>query len=206
MKRRRYDTVELVAQIRKERRNGVLLASIGLGLIVFLLAVYLAGLSGKDLPVVPGDASPQRSSASPAAVPAPTAGGAAAAASADGAGSAAPGQAAAAGAEAAGDRAGPPGDADAPAPDAAQTGAAAAADKASVEITVQQRQKVVLWLDGNKVGKVNKHSAELPAGAHTIKAKLGRRTVEQAVEMEAGQRYQIKIDVKRRKIQAKVLP
>ncbi|MEK7703959.1 MAG: hypothetical protein AAB426_03285 [Myxococcota bacterium] len=56
MKRRRYDTVELVADLRRERRNAVLLTLTALAIIGFLAAFYFLGSGSSDVAQVPHEA------------------------------------------------------------------------------------------------------------------------------------------------------
>lgn len=67
MNRRRYDTVELVAELRRERRNGVLLTVTALVIVGFLAAFYFVGVNGSDVPEVPKAKSPSSAVKPPSA-------------------------------------------------------------------------------------------------------------------------------------------
>ncbi len=57
MTRRRYDTEALVKEIRRERRNAVLLASAGVAILGFLVFYFVTRVGGEGLPVVPAQAT-----------------------------------------------------------------------------------------------------------------------------------------------------
>ncbi len=75
MRHRRYDTESLVGDIKREKRNAILLSLLGLSILVFLI-VYFTRLRGPAVPEVPKGSSaaavaPQPSPA-PEAAAAPT--------------------------------------------------------------------------------------------------------------------------------------
>ena len=71
MKRRRYDTTELVGELKRERRNAVLLTLLGIGIVVFLAIYYLAAQTENDVPEVPANAAPRRPEQPPPPEPPP---------------------------------------------------------------------------------------------------------------------------------------
>lgn len=184
VKRRRYDTVELVAEIRRERRNGIILALAGIGILVVLLGLYVSGLGDEKVPTAPG-AEEDSAIAAPAAAPAagePTVAG-------TGTETAAPDLGAAAAdndASKAEPTAGEP-----------EERPAVATKKATLQILVTR--KSTLWIDGEKIGKVKKHVVELEPGEHEIKAKLGKKLVTQRLAPKAGATYLLRFDAKRKK-------
>lgn len=185
VKRRRYDTVELVAEIRRERRNGIILALAGIGILVVLLGLYISGLGDEKVPTAPG-AEGESATGAPAATPAtgePTVAG-------TGSETAAPDLGAAAGETDASKAA-------EPTASEPEEPAAVATTKATLQIVVTR--KSTLWIDGEKIGKVKKHVVELEPGEHEIKAKLGKKLVTQKLAPKAGATYLLRFDAKRKK-------
>jgi hypothetical protein len=54
-KRRRYDTVELVTELKRERRNALLLSLAGIGILIILLLLYVTAIGNDEVPAVPTD-------------------------------------------------------------------------------------------------------------------------------------------------------
>ena len=54
-KRRRYDTVELVTELKRERRNALLLSLAGIGILIILLLLYVTAIGDDEVPAVPTD-------------------------------------------------------------------------------------------------------------------------------------------------------
>jgi len=180
-KRRRYDTVELVAEIKRERRNGLLLALAGIGILILLLLLYVTNAGSDDVPSAPGSSVPAvHSPVSPATDTAP-----------------APAPA-------------PPKEENPPAnkpeepPPAEKTVAKPepAAEPATIRVLLSKRAP--LWIDGKKVGKVKKHRVALSAGAHEIKAKFGRKMVVQKLNPKAGLTYELRFDARKKKVKVKL--
>lgn len=51
MKRRRYDTVGLAEDLKREKRNAVLLAFGGVGILLIIMGIYVAAVGDDDTPV-----------------------------------------------------------------------------------------------------------------------------------------------------------
>lgn len=177
MKRRRYDTVELVADIKRERRNGILLGLAGVGILVVLLGLYVTSVGEEQVPTLPPDANDSPTTAPDAGQPATS--------TADKAASATPTVGSATDTtEPAGDEEEPVAPAEPPAPS---------------KIKIVLTKKAPLWIDGKKVGKVKKHKVELDAGEHELKAKFGKKFVTLKVVPKPGQAYEVRFDAKRKK-------
>jgi hypothetical protein len=71
MKRRRYDTNALVGDMRRERRNAVLLSLFGIGILVFLV-VYFVKVQRSSVPEVPRPSDPVAMTSPRPAPPPPT--------------------------------------------------------------------------------------------------------------------------------------
>jgi len=90
----------------------------------------------------------------------------------------------------------------APIPTVSST-ATAAADEAATLATLEidLPRPGTVWFDAQALGKeLRQHSEHVAAGKHVLKAKMGKMTVQQPVEVQAGKRYRVSIDVKRRKV------
>ncbi len=186
MKRRRYDTVELVADIKRERRNGILLGLAGVGILIVLLGLYVTSVGDEQVPTLPVDSNVSPARAPDAGQPAERA--------VDGAASAKPTVGTATGArtpESGTDAAGPAGDEDTE--DEAKEVAALS------EITIVLTKKALLWIDGKKIGKLKRHKLELTPGEHELKAKFGRKLVTLKVVPKPGQAYEVRFDAKRKR-------
>jgi len=71
MARRRYDTVALVGELRRERRNALMLSLLGLGILAGLVSAYFLVFGTSEMATVPqGQASAAAAPKAPAA-PAP---------------------------------------------------------------------------------------------------------------------------------------
>lgn len=75
MKRRRYDTAALVGDMRRERRNAILLSLLGIAILAFLI-IYFAKIHRSSVPEVPKPSdpvamAPPRPAPAPAPAPAP---------------------------------------------------------------------------------------------------------------------------------------
>jgi hypothetical protein len=57
MKRRRYDTAALVGDLRRERRNAILLSLLGVAILAFLI-IYFAKIHRSSVPEVPKPSDP----------------------------------------------------------------------------------------------------------------------------------------------------
>lgn len=165
-RRRRYDTEALVGQMRVERRTAVILSLAGVFILGFLLTLYITGIGGDDeVPEIPPTASA-------ATTPEDT--------GAESATDAAIGAGDSAGADVA---TGTPVETGAEAETASRAAPAAAPAKVNINLS----KKGMLWVNGEKVGKVKGTDIALPPGSHVIKAKLGKNTVEAAIEVTGGE-------------------
>ena len=174
MPRRRYDTGALVGDMKRERRNAVLLSLVGVTILVFLV-VYFTRLRGTAVPEVPYGAMPTAPSASPNAVkPAPAASPAIAAAPASTSSGAA-----------------------APAVPATSPKAAVEED-AMVQISLPRPGPVLI--DGEIVAKKAKtYDAKLTAGKHKIATKIGHKTMQLPLEVMGGRHYRVDLDPKKKR-------
>ncbi|OGQ91829.1 MAG: hypothetical protein A2289_11655 [Deltaproteobacteria bacterium RIFOXYA12_FULL_58_15] len=50
--RRRYDTVELVTELKRERRNALILSLAGVGILLILLLLYMTAIGEDEVPTV----------------------------------------------------------------------------------------------------------------------------------------------------------
>jgi len=165
-RRRKYDTEALVGQMRSERRTALILSLAGVFILGFLLTLYVTGIGSEDeVPEVPEVSEVSSSGA----------GGAAGA-----------GEAAAAGTDGAGGGGG-----DVPEGDDVADGGVVEEASAPGKVTISLSKKGVLWVDGEKVGKVKGKTLELSPGAHLLKAKVGKKTVEAELEVASGVSYTV---------------
>lgn len=170
--RRRYDTVALVSDIKRERRRAIVLSLVGVALGLILLGVYFSSGDSEPIPQVPTDSAPvaePRAAAKPADAPAET-------------------------------------DADA-APTAPTESPAAKEPPAPALASVQVvfPRPLPLWIDEVAVGKVKAHKAELPAGKHKVRMKLGKRNVQQAIDVQAGDKLEVRFDPRKKALVVKKL-
>ena len=79
-----------------------------------------------------------------------------------------------------------------------------ARDEATLEIRLAKPGS--LWLDGQLIGKkVQDHSAKLAPGKHKVQAKLGRKPSQLTFEIEAGKRYRLELDARKKKPAVEVI-
>ena len=176
-RRRRYDTEALVGQLKAERRTGILLSLLGVCILFLLVGLYIAGGGDDDIPTVPGGAE--------AATDAETN---------PEAGTAGEGQAEVTGAA----QAAPAGEAG-----GGQQEEEVPAEKADVgpaSLRIMLSRKGVVWLDNEKLGKFKKRNIEVPPGKHVLRAKFGKKKVEQEIEVDGGKTYGIYVDKKKKKV------
>jgi hypothetical protein len=148
---RRRDTVELVTELRRERRNAMLLGTAGVAIIALLFLLYFTMVDSGDVPVAPvGGPTTAESAPVPAPVGEPS----------------------------------PP---------------AVAAPAAPARVTVILPAKAPLWIDGESIGKVKEHVAELAPGKHELKAKVGKKMLTQSIETAAGETTEVRLDAKAKK-------
>ncbi len=169
MTRRRYDTEALVGEIKRERRNAIVLGGAGAVLFACLVLFYLQ-LRDDKVPEVP------------------------------------PGPKPAVKTEAASKDAKPPAD-QAEAAKAPQAKAEAAAEPAEKKpepkpdptIAVSLPRALPVWIDGKLVGKLKSHKVTLAPGKHVVRTKVGRRSIEEKLDTEAGKHYQVSFDIRKRR-------
>jgi hypothetical protein len=171
-KRRRYDTVELVTELKRERRNALLLSLAGIGILVVLLLLYVTAIGDDEVPTVPIDDT--ISDTIPTVDKDPLTGSGAT----------------------------PPGTEVTP-EDPPPPPEPVAVVPATIKLVLTK--KGVVWIDGEKVGKLKKKKFELDAGDHEIKAKFGKKIVTTNVRLQPDQAYELKIDAKRKKAKLKEL-
>lgn len=64
-------------------------------------------------------------------------------------------------------------------------------------IVIQLVRAGPLWLNEKLIGpKVKLHEVSLPAGAHVLRTKLGKKMVTESVAVEAGKKYRVSLDAK----------
>lgn len=172
MQRRRYDTGALVGDMKRERRNAVLLSLVGVTILVFLV-VYFTRLRGTAVPEVPAVSGPVTPASSPAPLhPA-----------------------------ASNTSVTPPASTPAVAIPASAMSAAtkpAAVVSAMVQISLPKPGPVLI--DGEVVAKKAKnYEAQLSPGKHKVATRIGHKVVQLPVEVAAGRHYQVDLDPKKKK-------
>jgi len=155
--RQRYDTVALVNELKKERRNAILLSLVGLAILAGLIAAYFLVFGTSEMPTVPQDKTGAAAQPKQPATPVPS----------------------------------PPVK---PPPPAASTTAA---------VTLSLSKKGQAWIDNNPVGSITTHEAQLPAGKHTLKTKIGAKTQVVGLTVKEGERYTVTFDPKKKKPEVK---
>ncbi|MBI3180496.1 MAG: hypothetical protein HYZ27_12600, partial [Deltaproteobacteria bacterium] len=176
MKRKRYDTVELVTELRRERRAAVLLSLAGLVILGLLVGVYFTSMNEEHVPAVPPvETEPVQPSVGLAAedvkpiVPA----------------TAAPAEERPVGVQPVAEK------------------APAEVKPATVRLVLTKKSPVLV--DGKPVGSIEEQSLELSPGKHEIRVKLGKKTVVQPLNVQAGVAYELKVDTKKKKGQLRKL-
>jgi hypothetical protein len=175
MPRRRYNTEALVGEMKREKRNAILLSLIGFGLFAFLV-VYFLRLRGPAVPQVPTATNEPMATAAAGAAGTPGATGASGQTTAGtGSGTASGGGSGSAGSV-----------------------KPASAQDALVEISLPKPGPVLV--DGEVVAKKAKdYEAKLAPGKHKVGTKIGRKTVTINVETVAGKHYRVDLDPKKKK-------
>jgi hypothetical protein len=178
-RKRKYDTEALVGQLKAERRTGILLTLVGVGILAGLATLYFTGVGQEEIPAVPGEGETATDVGEPDKKP--DEGGAAA-------------EEKVAGVD---PKAGEPAAGDKP---AAPT--EAAPQPGSVNINAGKKP-VLMWIDDQKLGKVTKKKILVPAGKHVLKTKVGKKTISQDIEVEAGAEISVSYDAKKKKFSLK---
>lgn len=177
-RRRRYDTEALVGQLKSERRAGILLSLAGIGILLFLVILYVTGVGDDDeIPKVPIESTAAKLATE--------------AAKAD-----------AAGAELAANN--PTETADTAKPtEATEEPPPPPPDNSPVQVSLSLSKKGIVWVDKKKLGKFKKKQLELSPGVHLIKVKVGRKTVKSKIEIKSGENVAVIIDHRKKKITVK---
>ena len=185
-RKKKYDTEALVGQLKAERRTGLILSMVAVVILFFLVGLFFAGSGDTEPPEIPtgtaADIAANRGltqseiDASPAGggneIEEPTT----------------------AGDEASAETADEDPEAEEPEEELEPEEATGPAT-----VNISMNRKGVVWVDGKKIGKLRKKTMELEAGEHTIKAKFGRKTVQQKIDVEAGASYNFAVDGRRRR-------
>jgi hypothetical protein len=184
-KRRRYDTVALVSEIKRERRNAMLWGLAATAVLVGVLAIIFVIQTSDPVPAAPApeahpamaDTTPQPAANEPARIepatttsattPTPIPAVAVANAAAEPAAAAEP--------------------------VAAAEPAAAEVKPATVQISAPK--KAVVIIDGKPFK--GRKPASLEAGQHMIKVKVGRKTMSQKITVADGGSYELKVGRKK---------
>lgn len=169
--RKRYDTTALIQDLKTDRRRGIGLTIAALLVILVLVGIYVSQIGG-GAPEVPGDATPTRQNAAEKSESLK---------------------------DAMAEEA-PPSAAEPTEPTDTATEdetAEEAAEKVAVEILLPR--KTQLWVDETSIGKVKKHTLELDAGAHTFRAKFGKKTISHEDTLQAGAKVQVIFQPKKKK-------
>lgn len=183
--RRRYDTTELVGQIQRERRNGIILALSGALIMAILLSLYICGIGGSKVPEVPEGTtdvapppplatSPKVRKSAPNNAPRPK-----------------PKKNAAAQMT----------------PPASQTPKkdvpAKTTKKRSVapaQIRMTATKATVLLVNGQRVAKGKRKTFSLAPGDHVVEARVSRQAFSRKLRLEAGHTYIMRVDASKKKI------
>jgi hypothetical protein len=177
--RSRYDTQALVVELKRERRNAIVLGTIGVAIALTLGVLYFSLAGDDEGPSTPAGhaATLAREGPKPPTV---------------GAG-VAPG----------------PTSPDATSPSAAPPAitspgsTAPATSGRSATIKALLTKKTTLWIDGKPTVHGNDVAIELAAGPHEIKLKLGKKTAAQKIDVKAEDEYELRFDPKNEKAQLK---
>jgi hypothetical protein len=159
--RQRYDTVALINELKKERRNALLLSAVGLMILAGLITAYFLVFGTSEMPAVPPSPA---AATTPANAPTPTK--------------------------------------TAPTPSKPATPPASAT--ASVALSLSKKGQ--LWIDNNPLGPTTTHEAQLPPGKHTLKAKIGPKTLMVSLTVKEGEKYTVSFDPKKKKPEVKKEP
>jgi len=69
----------------------------------------------------------------------------------------------------------------------------------------KSNKKVVVWLDGDKLGRFRKKQMEVSAGTHIVKAKFGKKVVEEALELDEGGKLRVVVNPKKKIVRVRNL-
>jgi hypothetical protein len=193
--RSRYDTIALVQKLQRERRRGLILGFTGGGILIALIVVYFVTMRGNNIAQVPGDVAPRPVTDSPPVVtgfmaPTPPAQNVMDAGSAMASPFTAPVAAgqntAAAGTSLTTVAPPPPPRHVAPSPPPPST-------PGFLRATFPKN--AIVYLDDAQLGRSSGQSM-LEPGQHVVKAKLGKKTVSQKIEVKPGDNIAVKVDKK----------
>ncbi|MBN1962374.1 MAG: hypothetical protein JW841_15685 [Deltaproteobacteria bacterium] len=177
MQRRRYDTAALVGDIKKERRNAVILLFVGVAILVFLV-VYFTHLRGADVPEVPKENNRPANSAqdtlssSPKVVSNPT----------------------------------PKSSTTEPATPTPDNHSENTVNNQEVKpsedavVIINLIRPGPILIDGKMVVKrTKKHEVKLAPGKHRIATKIGRKIVKMPINIEANRRYRVNLTARKKR-------
>jgi type IV secretory pathway VirB10-like protein len=180
-RRKRYDTEQLVSEIKADRRNTILLAATAVAIVLVLVIVFAALRDDEDLPEMKAATTPTVTDVAnkPTGEQEPTE-------------------------EPTLEKAEEPApEAKAEAEEQPPDEPEAAPPPSAIKLALTKKGK--LWINGKLIGKkVRKHSMTLAPGTHTVKAKIGRRNVKGKFDVVAGKNYTVRVDHKRKRVVAKV--
>jgi hypothetical protein len=160
MARRRYDTAGLVSDLRRERRQAMVLTVVGLVILVALVYAFVK-LRTPSVPDIPKPGDPGAAVTAPTPRPPPP----------------------------------PPAPAPTPAPEPEKPKAPEPA-----HLTIKLAKAGPISVDGVVVVKKGReHEATLTPGPHKVSTRVGRKIVEVPFEAQAGKRYKLELDVKKKK-------
>lgn len=165
--RRRYDTVALMGELRRERRTAIILGIVGVTIFAGLIALFLLSRE-QELPTTSTGATQLGSSmpavvhettvTAPVAQPPPPP---------------------------------PPVEQEPPPP------------PAPAALKLVMPKKAVITLDGKTLARSKDDKLQLPAGAHDVKVKLGKKNAQSTVTVEPGGVYELRLDPKANKLTLK---
>lgn len=182
MRRRRYDTDALVREIRRERRNAILLSIAGATILGSLAGLYFLSVGGNGVPMVPKDIGAAPTDIQTTSKP----------------GTPLVKDAKAETPLTADPKAASP-EVPKPPPEAQDQAKKPPAEPQNALVEVTLTRKARLWVNGKAVGRVRKHRATLKPGQNTLKAKFGRRTVMRRLNLKPGAEVAVRFDAKRKK-------
>jgi hypothetical protein len=153
--RRRYDTTALVGQLRKDKRNGLILGTLGLIVVAASVYYYFSRASTAEKPKLPESGS--YLSATKTEEPAVKA------------------------------------EEPAPAPEPQK-------EPTQAMLSIALPKAAPLWVGDKLVGtKIKTRELPLAAGEHTVKTKVGRKTVAETIVVEDGKSYRLSFDAKKKR-------
>ncbi len=171
MKRKRYSTVELISELRNERRNAVLLGLAGVIIVAFLVGVYVTSVKEEHVPAVPATelhaAQPSVGLAAEEVKPIVP------------------------------QSAAPTEDKPAEPKPGEEVNPAEQGKPSSVRLVLTK--KAAVSLDGKSLGSLKEQTLLLQPGKHELRVKLGKKTMTQPFTVAPDTSYELKVDAKKKK-------